>query len=57
MMAHAGGRILRRPELKRITAALRQLTPDQCKSVAVELVVLDAQLASTVLTEGRFAFW
>ena len=46
---------MRRPELKRITAALRQLTPDQRKSVAVELAALDAQPASTVLIEGRFA--
>ena len=34
---------MRRPELKRITVALRQLTPDQRKSVAVELAALDAQ--------------
>lgn len=53
-MVHAGGRILRRPELKRITAALRQLTPDQRKSIAVELAALDAQPASTVLIEGRY---
>jgi len=46
---------MRKLELKRITAALRQLTPDQRKSVAVELAALDAQLASTVIVEGRFA--
>jgi len=46
---------MRKPELKRITAALRQLTPDQRKSVAVELAALDAQQASTALIEGRFA--
>ena len=46
---------MRKPELKRITAALRQLTPDQRKSVAAELAALDAQPASTVLIEGRFA--
>jgi hypothetical protein len=40
---------MRRPELKRITAALWQLTPDLRKSVAVELVALDAQPASTML--------
>jgi hypothetical protein len=40
---------MKRPELKRITAALWQLTPDQRKSVAVELVALDAQPASTML--------
>ncbi|MEO6421175.1 MAG: IS1595 family transposase, partial [Candidatus Nitrotoga sp.] len=32
---------MRRLELKRITAALRQLTPNQRKSVAVELAALD----------------
>ena len=46
---------MRKPELKQITAALRQLTPDQRKTVAVELAALDAQPASTVLIEGRFA--
>ena len=46
---------MRKLELKRITAALRQLTPDQRKSVAVELAALDAQPASTVIVEGRFA--
>ena len=43
---------MRKPELKRITAALRQLAPDQRKSVAAELAALDAQPAST----GRFAY-
>ena len=43
---------MRRPELKRITAALRQLTPDQRKRVAVELAVLDAQPASMCLSRG-----
>jgi len=46
---------MRRLELKRITAALRQLTPGQRKRVAIELAELDAQLASTVLIERRFA--
>lgn len=46
---------MRKLELKRITAALRQLTADQRKSVAVELAALDAQPASTVIVEGRFA--
>lgn len=46
---------MRKLELKRITAALRQLTPDQRKRVAVELAALDAQSASTVIVEGRFA--
>ena len=32
-----------RPELKRITAALRPLTWDKRKRLAVELVALDAQ--------------
>lgn len=46
---------MRRPELKRITVALRHLTPDQRKRIAVELAALDAQPVSTVLIEGRFA--
>ena len=46
----------RKLELKRITAALRQLTPDQRKRVAVELAALDAQSASTVIVDGRFAW-
>ena len=32
----------RKLELKRITAALKHLTPDQRKNVAVELAALDA---------------
>ena len=46
---------MRNPELKRITAALRQLTPVQRKVVSAELASLDAQPASTVIIEGRFA--
>ena len=46
---------MRKLELKRITAALRHLTPDQRKNVAVELAALDAQPASTVFIERRFA--
>lgn len=46
---------MRKPELKRITAALRELTLEQRKMVAVELAALDAQPASTVIIEGRFA--
>jgi transposase-like protein len=47
--------VMRKPELKRITAALRELTPEQRKMVAVELAALDVQSASTVIVEGRFA--
>ena len=43
---------MRRPVLKRITAALRKLTRDKRKRVAVELAALDAQLASTVLSRS-----
>ena len=46
---------IKRLELKRITAALRQLTLDQRKRVAIELTALDEQPASTVFIEGRFA--
>ncbi|MEI7539104.1 MAG: IS1595 family transposase [Comamonadaceae bacterium] len=46
---------MRKRELNRITAALRQLTALQRKVVAVELASLDAQPASTVIVEGRFA--
>jgi transposase-like protein len=42
-------------ELKKITAALRRLTPPQRKLVAVELASLDAQPASVTVIEGRFA--
>jgi len=48
---------MRMPKLKRIAAVLRQLTPDQRKSVAVELTALDAQPASTVLIEGVLRMW
>ena len=46
---------MRKPELKRITAMLRQLSPVQRKIVANELAALDAQPAVTVIVEGRFA--
>ncbi|MFZ1547050.1 MAG: hypothetical protein WAT12_08100, partial [Candidatus Nitrotoga sp.] len=45
----------RTPELKRMAAALRQLSPVQRKIVASELAALDAQPATTVIIEGRFA--
>ena len=48
-------REMRKPELNRITKALRNLTPMQRKVVAAELAALDAQPASTVIVEGRFA--
>ena len=38
-----------------MTAALRKLTPLQRRIVAAELASLDAQPASTVIVEGRFA--
>lgn len=46
---------MRKPELNRITAALRQMTPIQRKAVAAELAALDAQPVSTEIIEGRFA--
>ena len=46
---------MRKFELKRITAALRQLSPVQRKIVATELAALDAQPASTTVVESRFA--
>ncbi len=46
---------MRKPELKRITAALRKLTSEQRKLVSAELAALDAQPLSTVIIEGRFA--
>ena len=46
---------MRRLELKRTAAALRQLTPGQRKRVAIELAELDAQPTFTVLIEDRFA--
>ncbi len=46
---------MRKPELKRIVAALRQLSPVQRKVVAVELAALETQTMATVIVEGRFA--
>ena len=46
---------MRKFELKRITIALRQMSPAQRKVVATELAALDTQPASTVLVESRFA--
>lgn len=46
---------MRKFELKRITSALRQMSPSQRKIVATELAALDAQPASTTIVEGRFA--
>lgn len=46
---------MRKPELKRMTAALRQLTPTQRKLVAAELAALDTQPAAIAVIEGRFA--
>ena len=46
---------MRKFELNRITAALRQMSPMQRKIVATELAALDAQPASTLIIEGRFA--
>ena len=46
---------MRKFELKRITVALRQMSPAQRKVVATELAALDTQPASTVLVESRFA--
>lgn len=46
---------MRKPELKRIVAALRQLSPGQRKVVAVELAELETQSTATVIVEGRFA--
>ncbi|MDO9226281.1 MAG: IS1595 family transposase [Pseudomonadota bacterium] len=46
---------MRKPALKRLTVALRQLTPVQRKIVSAELASLDAQPASTVIIESRFA--
>jgi transposase-like protein len=48
-------RKMRKLELKRITAALRQMTPIQRKVVSAELAALDVQPASTAIIEGRFA--
>lgn len=46
---------MRKPELNRITAALRNLTPMQRRVVAAELAALDAQPVSTMIVESRFA--
>ncbi|MFN3398636.1 MAG: IS1 family transposase, partial [Sulfurimicrobium sp.] len=46
---------MRKPELNRITAALRNMTPMQRRLVAAELASLDTQPVSTVIVEGRLA--
>jgi hypothetical protein len=46
---------MRKPELKRIVAALRQLPPAQRKVVALELGALETQSTATLIVEGRFA--
>ena len=46
---------MRKPELKRMTAALRQLTPAQRRLVATELAALDTQPAAISVIEARFA--
>jgi transposase-like protein len=48
-------REMRKPELNRIMAALRNMTLMQRKLVAAELASLDAQPVPTVIIEGRFA--
>lgn len=45
---------MRKFELKRITIALRQMSPAQRKVVTAELAALDTQPASTALIESRF---
>jgi transposase-like protein len=46
---------MRKPKLKQITAALRQLTPVERKAVVAELAALDAGTAAVTVIEGRFA--
>lgn len=46
---------MRKPELKRIIAALRQLSPAQRKVVVVELVALQTQSTATEIVDGCFA--
>lgn len=46
---------MRNRELKRLTAALRRLTPRQRAAISAELAALSTQSASTAVIEGRFA--
>ena len=48
-------REMSKPELNRITAALRNLTPLLRRVVAAELASLDRQPAMTVIVERHFA--
>ena len=45
---------MRKPNLNRIVAALRILTPNQLKTVTAELVVLKACSGATSIIETRF---
>ncbi len=44
---------MRKPNMKRIVALLRQLSSSQLKAVAVEMVALEARSGATAVIEGR----
>ena len=46
---------MRKPNMKRIVALLRQLSPSQLKAVAVELAGMETRLGATAVIEGRGA--
>ena len=46
---------MRKPNLNRIVAALRELTPSQLKAVSTEVAALEARSGATAVVEGRFA--
>ncbi len=46
---------MRKPNLKRIVAVLRKLTPNQLKAVSAEVAALEARSGATAVVEGRFA--
>ena len=46
---------MRKPNLNRIVAMLRTLTPSQLTAVSAEVVALEAQSGATAVIEGRFA--
>ena len=46
---------MRKPNLNRIVAALRELTPSRLKAVSTEVAALEARSGATAVVEGRFA--
>ncbi len=46
---------MRKPNVSRIVAVLRKLTPSQLKAVSAEVAAMEARSGATAVVEGRFA--